>query len=51
LLQSIHRQIDPEIETAWVDEVQRRKDSLKSGEASLHSSSDVLKEAGKRIEK
>ena len=51
LLQSIHGQVDPEIEQAWIDEVQRRKESLKSGEASLHSSADVLREARKRIQK
>jgi hypothetical protein len=51
LLQSIHGQIDPEIEKAWIDEVQRRKESLKSGEASLNSASDVLREARKRIQK
>ncbi|HAW81926.1 MAG TPA: hypothetical protein DCX27_20845, partial [Balneola sp.] len=47
LLQSIHGKIDPEIEQAWIDEVQKRKESLKSGETSLHSATDVLKEARK----
>ena len=51
LLKSIHGQIDPEIEKAWIDEIQSRKESLKSGEASLHSSSDVLREARDRIQK
>ncbi|MEQ8578829.1 MAG: addiction module protein [Balneola sp.] len=51
LLQSIHGKIDPEIEQAWIDEVQKRKESLKSGETSLHSANDVLKEARKRIQK
>ena len=51
LLQSIHGKIDPEIEQAWIDEVQKRKESLKSGEISLHSANDVLKEARKRIQK
>ncbi|HAH50429.1 MAG TPA: addiction module antitoxin RelB [Balneola sp.] len=51
LLQSIHGKIDPEIEQAWIDEVQKRKESLKSGETSLHSATDVLKEARKRIQK
>ncbi|MBP3193344.1 addiction module protein [Natronogracilivirga saccharolytica] len=49
LLQSIHGKIDPEIEQAWIDEVQKRKESLESGKASLHSASDVLHEAKKRI--
>lgn len=51
LLQSIHGHINPEIEQAWIDEVQNRKESLKSGKASLHSSADVLQEARKRIQK
>ena len=51
LLQSIHGKIDPDIELAWIDEVQKRKETLKSGEASLHSASGVLKEARKRIQK
>ena len=51
VLQSIHGTIDPEIEQAWIDEVQKRKESLKSGKASLHSVSDVLNEARKRIQK
>ena len=51
LLQSIHGKIDPDIKQAWIDEVQKRKETLKSGEASLHSASDVLDEARKRIQK
>ena len=51
LLQSIHGKIDPEIEQAWIDEVKKRKESLKSGEASLHSASDVINEARKRLQK
>ena len=51
LLQSVHGKIDPVIEKAWIQEVQKRKKSLKNGEASLHSSSDVLEEARKRIQK
>ncbi len=51
LLQSIHGKTDPEIEQAWIDEVQKRKDSLKSGNASLHSAPDVLNDARKRLQK
>jgi len=51
LLKSIHGKIDPEIEQAWIDEVKKRKESLKSGEASLHSASDVINEARKRLQK
>jgi len=51
LLQSIHGKIDPDIEQAWIDEVQKRKESLKSGEATLHSASEVLSEAKKRLQK
>lgn len=50
LLQSIHGKIDPDIEQAWIQEVNRRKESLKAGKSSLHSSSEVLKEARKRIQ-
>ena len=51
LLQSIQGKVDPEIEKAWIDEIEKRKESIKSGEASLHSASDVIKEARKRIQK
>jgi hypothetical protein len=51
LLQSIHGKIDPEIEQAWIDEVKKRKESLTSGEASLHSASEVINEARKRFQK
>ena len=51
LLQSIHGKIDPELEQAWIDEIQKRKESLQSGDASLHSATEVLKEARKRIHK
>ncbi|MFN2374108.1 MAG: addiction module protein [Cyclonatronaceae bacterium] len=51
LLQSIHGKIDPVIEQAWIDEVEKRKKALKSGEASLHEASDVLNEARKRLQK
>ena len=50
LLQSIHGKIVPDIEKAWIKEVQKRKKSLKSGESFLHSSSEVLNEARKRIQ-
>lgn len=50
LLQSIHGKIDPDIEQAWIKEIQKRKVSLKTGESSLHSSSEVLSEARKRIQ-
>jgi len=51
LLQSIHGKIDSEIEQTWIDEVQKRKELLKSGEASLHSASDVINEARKHLQK
>ena len=51
LLRSIHGDIDPNIEQAWIQEVEKRKETLKSGEASLHSASDVIDEARKRIQK
>ncbi len=49
LLQSIHGQLNPDIEEAWINEVQKRKETLKSGEADLYSSAEVLKEAKNRI--
>lgn len=51
LLKSIHGDIDPDIEQAWIQEVQKRKETLQAGEASLHSASEVLEEARKRIQK
>ena len=51
LLRSIHGDIDPDIDQAWIQEVEKRKETLKSGEASLHNASDVLDEARKRIQK
>ncbi|MDZ7773182.1 MAG: addiction module protein [Balneolaceae bacterium] len=51
LLKSIHGDIDPDVEQAWIQEVQKRKKTLESGEASLHSASEVLDEARKRIQK
>jgi hypothetical protein len=34
-----------------MDEVQKRKELLKSGDACLHAAEDVYKEARKRIQK
>lgn len=51
LLRSIHGEIDPDIEQAWIEEVQKRKESLRSGRASLHPASEVINEARKRIQK
>ncbi len=51
LLQSMHGEIDPHIEQAWIEEVQKRKESLRSGKASLHPASEVINEARKRIQK
>ncbi|MEQ9090171.1 MAG: addiction module protein [Balneola sp.] len=51
LLQSIHGKVDPEIEETWIDEVQKRRESLESGQASLHSAATVLKDARERLKK
>lgn len=51
LLQSIHGKVDPEIEEAWIGEVQKRRESLESGQASLHSADSVLKDARERLKK
>ncbi|MCH8495627.1 MAG: DUF2220 family protein [Balneolales bacterium] len=40
-----------EIERAWIEEIERRKKSLESGDTTLHSASDVVNEARKRIQK
>ena len=51
LLQSMRANIDPEIEQAWIEEVEEREESLKSGETSLHSSEEVIKQARKLLRK
>ncbi|MEX2586011.1 MAG: addiction module protein [Balneolaceae bacterium] len=51
LLESMRAQIDPEIEQSWIKEVNKRKESLKSGKASLHSSEEVIREARKLLQK
>ena len=51
LLQSMRANIDPEIEQAWIEEVEKREESLKSGEASLHSSEEVIKQARELLRK
>jgi hypothetical protein len=42
--------MDPDIEQAWIEEVERRKESLKSGESTLHSAEEVINEARRRIQ-
>jgi hypothetical protein len=49
LLKSVHGKIDSEIQQAWIKEVQKRKEALDSGEASLHPAAEVMKEARKFI--
>ena len=51
LLQSMRANIDPDIEQAWIEEVEKREESLKSGEASLHSSEEVIKQARELLRK
>ena len=51
LLQSMRANIDPEIEQAWIEEVEKREESLKSGKASLHSSEEVIKQARELLRK
>ena len=48
---SIHVRMSEEVERAWIDEIERRKKSLELGDATLHSASDVINEARKRIQK
>lgn len=45
LLQSIHGKIEPEIEQAWSEEVDRRNQRLEMGEAELVGEDDVMKKA------
>jgi hypothetical protein len=49
LFHSVHGSVDSEIEHAWLTEIERRLYSLESGEASLHSLADVLKEARSKL--
>lgn len=49
LFQSIHGAVDSEIETAWLNEIEKRKLSLETGEASLHPITDVLQEARRKL--
>jgi len=51
LLESMRAQIDPEVEQAWIEEVNKRKESFKSGKATLHTSDEVIKEARKLLHK
>ncbi len=51
LLHSIHGKIDADIEQAWLDEVNKRKESLESESATIFTSSKVLVKARKRIQK
>ncbi|MDZ7693632.1 MAG: addiction module protein [Balneolaceae bacterium] len=51
LLESLDQQIDQEIEQAWIDEVNRRKKELDSGEVDPISAEEVLSNARKLLEK
>ena len=51
LINSLDAQIDEDIEQAWIDEVRRRKEEIKSGKVSPIPGKQVHKEARKLINK
>ena len=51
LLQSIQGKIEPEIEQAWMDEVEKRKAEIQSGEVTPISGEEVLKGARELLKK
>jgi putative addiction module component (TIGR02574 family) len=51
LIKSLDEEIDSDIEQAWIDEVARRKQEIKSGKISPLSGKEVHKEARKILKK
>lgn len=51
LIDSLDQQIDDDIEQAWIDEVKRRKDEIKSGKVGAISGQEVHKAAREFLEK
>ncbi len=49
LISSLDDQVDEEIEQAWVDDIKRRKDEIKSGNVMPVSGDEVHKAARKVI--
>jgi len=51
LINSLDEEVDSDIEQAWIDEVTRRKEEIKSGKVSPLSGEEVHKEARKILKK
>lgn len=51
LIKSLDEEIDSDIEYAWIDEVTRRKEEIKSGKVSPLLGEEVHKEARKILKK
>lgn len=49
LIDSLDEQIDDDIEQAWIDEIKRRKDEIKSGKVTPMSGQKVHKAARKLL--
>jgi len=51
LINSLDAQVDDDIEQAWIDEVRRRKEEIKSGKVTPVPGNEVHKEARKLLNK
>ncbi len=51
LINSLDEQVDEEIEQAWIDEIKRRKEEIKSGAVKPISGEEVHKTARKLLNK
>ncbi|CAN5268060.1 hypothetical protein BH23BAC3_BH23BAC3_01450 [soil metagenome] len=51
LIKSLDEQVDDDIEQAWIDEVHRRKEEMKSGKVTPIPGEEVHKEARKLLNK
>jgi putative addiction module component (TIGR02574 family) len=51
LINSLDEQVDEEIDQAWIDEIKRRKEELKSGKETPIAGEEVHKAARKRLDK
>ncbi|MFU8813573.1 MAG: addiction module protein [Balneolaceae bacterium] len=51
LIESLDEHVDEDIEQAWIDEVRRRKEEIKSGKVTLIPGEQVHKEARNLLNK
>ena len=51
LISSLDEQVDEEIEQAWIDEISRRKEEIKSGKVTPIAGEDVHKAAREQLDK